>query len=332
MTYSQNTIIDVNAANVLAGIMDGLLTNAGWQTVETIVPAGTTPDGIYRNRIYKSPGSSNACGYDWYVAMLWNTVGTEQRFQLIPFGAYDTTGGNKRARQIAAFATATGGNGNPGYNETDGAQSGYIDLTQPTTTDSSYYSHGVNYQQQWFNAIVPSSAFGYWASVTKDHVALFTTIGTGGNTANAFMGSLNRDATYTPGLSFVAPNPIVNIGNSDWGISALVLGQGTSYSTYRRSTMKPAKGVGAPLPILDGAYLDAYAFRPAFYLTAVSGAGGTPPWDNPAFGDGFHIGDVIDAYQVFGGSLGDTVTILGQTYVLAPFYYADNVTMAVRVE
>lgn len=312
MAYAQNTIIDANAANIFAGVLNGLMIDAGWTVVETLTPSTT-----FRTVVYKSAGTGNAAGYDWYIALMYNTVGTEQQVQIIAGNAYNS--GTHILSGIGGSAASQNPTAGNAYNETSGAHMPGYGVNVATDTLTSWSAHGNSMIKPWFAVIVPSSAFGYWMSVTLDHVGVYTTI-----PGIFFASTLAMDPAYTA-LSFVMTNPIVSaasgagIGNA--GPSGAIHGQGLSEfaSNNITDTTRPSAKVGAPLPILAGNYLPAYAWRGAWYLTAGAGGATTsaPAWDNPAFGDGLHIGDAIDYYQVNGGNLGDTVDILGSTYVLS---------------
>jgi len=307
VAYSQDTIIDVNAANVLAGILDGLLTTAGWSVVESL-----TPSGSYRTKVYKSAGTDNGAGYDWYIVIMWNSIGTEQQLEIMAGGAYDT--GSHTLSEIAGYMQGTGSN--PAFVDVVGALCDPRVVNVNVDTNTSYYTHGQPTTKPWFACIVPSSAFGYWASVTLDHVAVFTTIT--GNTTPSFLASdLALDSGYAALPFGVNDHPVIQHAAGS-GISALMLGQAsTNNANYVEAIAAFTHNYGAPLPILDGHYLDAFAWHPDWYLSGAQGAGGVPLWDNPGFGDGIRIGGAIDYYLVYGGSVGDTVEIDGATYVLS---------------
>lgn len=341
MAYAQDTILNVNAANSLAGELDTLLLAAGWSVVESITPSGTN-----RVKVYKSNGTANAAGYDWFITIIWDSIGTEDRLEVIPGAAYDT--GTKRMSQIPYLIT---GNTSNGYAEpVTGDQLGPVAINYAATTSDKFNTVGrvQNVVKPWFATIVPSSAFGYWASITLDHFALYTTIATVNGVSSAMYSTLDVDTNWSAlnSASFgngVAVNPIVlttGIGtgsgpSSYQGISTSMLG---STSGGRIANVhRQANNIGTPLPALTGNWLPASAWRPSYYLVnSLAGAGVTvPTWDEPRYGDGFHIGSGIDYYQVYGGSLGDTVTIAGATYVLSgpmKVINGDPISYAVLVE
>jgi len=337
MAYAQDTIISANAANVFCLALDTLLMDAGWTVVETLNPAGTnTPI----NRVYKSSGASNECGYDWYLAVMWKTTGTESFVQIIPGGAYDIA--THVLTQIPyGFSHSTSNTWADGVN-VNVATSTTVSVTPLGT------SRGTSQDRPWWCTIVPSSAFGYWMSVTLDHVAAFTTIATINGPPNFFASTLDVDPEWTAlDTDFgngVALNPIVTLfgtgtnvngTTSKAGVSVGIIG--SANTTRLSNNQRLADNVGVTLPILDGPYLPAFAWRSAYYLASAAGAiGSDPSFDSPIFGDGYHIGDGIDYYQVRGGAIGDTVEIDGGTYVLSGPYSASGapsqVTLAVLVE
>ena len=322
MAYAQNTIISANAANAYVTVLQGLLTTAGF----TLEDSGT-PSGTYRFQVWKSSGLLNQAGYDWFLSIQWNTVGTEQTVDIIGGAAYDSV--NKRISQIPGRMTPPSlATGNQNYAEpVTGDMWGWVAVNLATSaapTVSTGSHGGMSLQSKpYHSTIVPSSAFAYWMSVTLDHVALFTTI------SNTYVvNTLDVAASWTGAGFPVKSNPLVALisqangggqGGTTEGLSAGLVGTGITSTNFVRPEYRGNANIGAPLPILDGNYLDAYAWRRAYFLSSVLGAGSanTPLWDNPRFGDGWHIGDSIDVYNVNGGAVGDTVVIDGATYVLS---------------
>lgn len=314
MAYAQNTIIDANAANIFAGVLDGLMIDAGWTVVETLTPSTT-----FHTTVYKSAGGSNVAGYDWYIALMWNAIGTEQQVEIIAGNGYDIS--THTLKGIGGKNTSQNPNASgQRYNEVDGSHFSPYVVNVATNTITTFSTHGGSQQKPWFAVVVPSSAFGYWMSVTLDHVGVYTTI-----PGFFFASTLAMDSTYTA-LGFVMVNPIISAASGpgsvgDLGPSGAIFGQGQSNfgTDWIQDDTRVSAMVGSPLPILTGHYLPAYAWRGAWYLSGGNGGSTTssPSWDSPAFGDGFHIGDAIDYYQVNRGNLGDTVEILGSTYVLS---------------
>jgi hypothetical protein len=327
MAYAQDTIISANAASVFAGVLNGLLTTAGWTVVETLTPSGTNSPNT---KVYKSAAADNECGYDWYLALMWKGTGTEAQVQIIVGGAYNA--GTHNISQIPAGLSPVQQAGGVKYAEAvTGDMWGAYNVnvaTDTVTTTVPPRSSTTNQNKPWFAVIVPSSAFGYWASVTLDHFSVFTTV-----PGSFFAGTLDLDADWVGLTGFgngQCLNPIVAFvqnstpnTNEFSGISALVKGSTGTPTAANQLTPagRFAKFVGAKLPALTGNYLPAYAWRLAAYLQTLSAgsasSGGTPSYDNAGVGDGLHIGDGIDYYMVYGGSIGDTVEIEGGTYVLS---------------
>lgn len=316
MAYAQDTITSANAPNALATVLDGLLLAAGWDVVETITPAGTFSPNT---KVYQSDAADNQCGYDWFLVIMWKGTGTEAQMEIMAGGAYDV--GTHVLSQIAGSmdGTGTGSGSNSPYAEAvTGAHMQSRAVNVATNLTTTFTSHGASNNKPWFATVVPSSAFAYWASVTLDHVSLFTTIVDPSASGNPFFfaASLDVDPDYSA-LGFVATNPIIQYAKAA-GLSASVIGTGATDTDHRDPRTIYADNVGAVLPTLTTDYIPAYAWRDAIYLRGVDAAGGTPAWPtNLAFGNGWHIGDGIDYYRVFGGSIGDTVEIDSATYVIS---------------
>jgi hypothetical protein len=325
MAYSQNTIISANAANALVTVLQGLLAAAGWVNVETIIPSGT-----FRTDVWKSPGASNLAGYDWYTVIKWNTVGTEQCVEVVSGGAYDQP--SHTLSQIANNLYCGGYNG--GYAEPiTGDMGGPYPINAVADLSTQWNSHNQTTQKNWFNAVVPSSAFAYWASVTKDHVSLFTTITHGGDYQEyGHFSTLTVDPAWEA-LAYTAKNPVVGLNQYGYGISASLLGNPTDILS---PTVKVNGTRGTVLPTLSDSYQVAYAWREAFYLYNVYARVPVTGWAGGSFHGLVYIGSVPDTYTVLGGSIGDTVDIGGATYVIcpmgAPVGGIDTPTLAVLVE
>lgn len=308
MAYSQDTILNANAANVLATEIKGLLVAAGWVLVEELTPSGT-----YRSAVYRSDGTANECGYDWYVAVLWNTVGTEQQLEVMAGTNYDT--GTKIMSGIPTHASGEPGTaGNPYAAPVTGHHAGGFSVNRATVASGSLSSNRPNSSSTsvrgWYARLIPSSAFGYWCSVTLDHFTLFTTIA--GNDAY-HVSTLLMDSEWVA-LPYTADTALVAWNNSAnrFGCSASIIGSGTSTSLKRNPRVVPSGIWGSQLPQTDGDIEVAYAWRPEVYLQSVENVGGTPT----GFEDGLRIGAAIDYYVTYGGAVGDTVLIGGATYVL----------------
>lgn len=310
MAYAQDTILNVNAANVLATQIKNLLVAANWEPVEELTPSGT-----YRAAVYRSPGTLNQCGYDWYVAVLWNTVGTEQQLEVMAGLGYDT--GTKLMAGIPTHPNGEPGTAaNPYSAPTTGYHAGAFLVNRAVVSSGSLSSNRGNSAsssiRSWYARLIPSSAFGYWCSVTLDHFTLFTTIAAN----DAYhVASLDMSSEWVS-LPYTAPTTLVAwLGNaSRFGCSASVIGSGSATNLKRNPRVVPSGIWGSLLPQTAGDLEIAYAWRPAVYLHSIENVGGTPT----GFEDGLLIGNAIDFYAVYGGAVGDTVEISGATYVLTP--------------
>lgn len=323
MAYAQDTLISANAANAYVTVLKGLLIDAGWTLEDSGVPSTT-----YAYEVYKSDGTLNDCGYDWYLSIQWNTVGTEQTVDIIGGAAWDDA-----TKRISLIPAAMQGNDYSSFGVADRyASAGDGDLWGPVlvnaatntlSTVTSTIKGGVDgtYAKGWHSTIIPSSAFACWMSVTLDHVAVFTTV------PNAYVvGTLDVDPAWltqtfdvceSPLFSARRNTPSAGTNPASDGINAGPFGTGAVTANYIAPTFSREPNYGAPLPILEGNYLDAVAWRPRFYMTGLSGASNAAPtFDSPQFAGGLVIGDAIDLYAVTSGSIGDTVEIESATYVL----------------
>lgn len=328
MAYAQDTITSANAANDLATVLDGLFVAAGWETVETL-----TPSGNFRNRVYRSPGTTNLCGYDWYVALMWTTIGTENFVRVIPFENYDT--GTKIASGFpVVFAqTPTSGSSPGGYKSARAnglLSSTTLNLgTVPTgltmfTVSSNYgnSSDPYNAAGPGFQTLIPSSAFGYWASITLDHFAIWTTVAA--NRQSAVFSTVVLDPYYES-LGLFSDSPLVGwtegTGTGTSGYfqlsSHLAVGINPTTTEYVAIGATFSNNYGAKLPALSDTYLDAFSWQPLIYLSYMTqGTGPANPTPATALGGQLVVGQVPDVLMVYGGSIGDTVTVNGATYVL----------------
>lgn len=339
MTYAQDTITDVNAANVFVSVLDGLLTGAGWTTVETL-----TPSGNFRNRIYKSSGASNICGYDWYVAISWTVVGTENYVRVLAAESYDPG-----THTLAGICGAQLGQGGPTSNHSYKSTQPTTGYTSPSTlnmatatiTTTQWQISAWEGESQWnsyapgFQTLIPSSSFAYWMSVTLDHVAAWTTVAS--NVQHAAFSTLSLDTDYAASALF-SHTPIVDFSLGSFEMSSNMLGvaiNATSH-TYLATSAEFSGVYGAKLPFLTDTYLDAYAWKPYVYLTYMKQGTGNPIPSTQIIG-GIAVGVVPDMYLVWGGTIGDTIEIDSATYVLTgPLLSNESVdtrpTVAVLVE
>jgi hypothetical protein len=321
MAYAQNTILDVNAANVLALELDTLLIEAGWTVVEELIPSTT-----FHSKIYKSAALDNQCGYDWFVCIRWNAVGTESYFEIIPMGAYDDS--SNVGSQIACTSSGTGstsGSSSP-YNEpVTGAHCGTLSMNSATSATNTWSSHGDSIPRDWFYAIIPSSAFGFWSSITLDHVYLTTTI------APALSYQTTAFVAFTLDLTaewianpIAAQNPIAMVSRGQ-GVSVSIIGTGTTDNDHRQASVSGlSQAYGVALPALTSDILPAYAWRPTLFWSAIDYDALEPLVSLGSSSRQFVIGEAIDLWFVYEGSIGDTVTIDGATYVLSGNFNSSN--------
>lgn len=331
MAYAQNTITSANAADDFVGVLNGLLIEAGWVEVETLTPSVSTN----RNRIYRSPGTTNLCGYDWFLAVSWSTLGTENFVRVIAAEQYNETTNILSGICGATFSeTPTSGGGS-------GAGSGYrsalntsghlvsttLNLgtlntnTSPLTIVcvSGASSSSTSQSVPGFQTLIPSSAFGYWMSVTLDHVALWTTVAT--NRQSAVMSSLVLDADFEAEAIF-NHTPLVGWGEGNvpggsylQGSSHFLVSAAPTNTVYTAAAITFSGVYGAKLPALSDTYLDAYAWQPYIYLSYM-GQGPVNPTPGTQIAGQIVVGRAPDFLMVWGGSVGDTVEVDSAVYVL----------------
>jgi len=329
MAYAQDTITSANAANDFAAVVKGLLVTAGWTLVEEL-----TPSGNFRNAVYKSDGTLNECGYDWYVAVMYTTLGTENFVRVIPFELYDSGTHIASGFPVVFAQDPTSGSSPGGYKSArlNGLLSSTT-LNMATTpvgltgflVSSNYGSSSNQYNNAGpgFQTLIPSSAFGYWASVTLDHVALWTTVAA--NVQSAVMSTLILEADYTA-LGLFSDSPIVcwtgqSAGTGMTGYfqlsSHLAVGINPTTTEYVAIGATFSNVYGAKLPALSDTYLDAFAWQPFVYLAYMTqGSGAANPTPTTALMGQVVVGRVPDFLMVWGGSIGDTVEVELATYVL----------------
>lgn len=324
MAYAQATLTSPDAANAFVVVLDGLLTTAGWTTVETL-----TPSGNYRNRTYKSPGTTNLCHYDWYLTVCWTTTGTENYVEVWAGRAYAAgilsgiSGGPQAQTSVDGLV---------GLNSTQPVTGDYLlttlnmntHIVSPTMTPCTYFQRATGLQTNpGFQTLIPSSAFAYWMSVTLDHVALFTTVAV--NRQSVVYSSLALDAAYGASALY-NHQPIASWTDTQFALSSSLIGVTITPSpfAYRGVHAAFSGTFGAKLPALSDQYFGAFAWRPYIYLDALSGSNGTPAYQNTAITGGVYVGYAPDIYMVYGGSIGDTVTIDGATYVLTGTFVLTN--------
>lgn len=313
MAYAQNTLTSPNAANDFATVVAGLLIGSGWTLVETL-----TPSGNYRNSIYKSPAASNLCGYDWYIALRWTTVGTENYVQVIPAQAYDS--GTKLLSGIcgAGFPTATpnivySSEPTTGYTSSTTLNMATLTVSPAPTTITQRQKSSTTTTTPGFQTLIPSSAFAYWMSITLDHVAIWTTVSV--NSQDCVMSTLNVDPAYVA-EGIYNENPIVSWDSTFFRMSSHLLGVAITSTTYVAAHANYSGVYGAKLPFLVDTYLDAYAWAPEIYLDYLSLGPSNPIGGTQLVGMA-HVGTCPDILMVWGGSIGDTIEVSGSTYVLS---------------
>lgn len=320
MPYAQDTITSADASNDFVNVLDGLLIDAGWTVVETL-----TPSGNLRNRVYKSAGVSNLCGFDWYLLVSWTTLGTANYVQVI--GASEYNAGTHIASGLsgAPFGEIPSSSANNGgyksglpttglFSTTTRNMATFTVTSAPSTISSNYGNSGnqANNTYPGFQTLIDSSAFGYWMSVTLDHVALWTTVAA--NRQDAVISTLVMDAGYAAS-SLWNHKPIVTFSEAYFQMNAGIIGVAIDATHYTAVGAEFSGVFGSKLPALTDSYLAAFAWQPYVYFTYMEQGGSNTTPGTALFG-GVVVGRVPDFYLAWGGSIGDTVEVDSATYVL----------------
>lgn len=332
MGFAQGTMTSANASADIRAVIHGLLLAEGWQLIETL-----TPSGVFRNSIYKSPGTSNACGYDWYLVFAWQQTGTEQVTSILGASAYDPA-----TKYVTGLVGARLGalGGDRVANAADGHFSETTFAAASQTADASgfftgFKPAGVNNGQNAVSGIqtlLPSSAFAYWCSVTLDHVAFFTTVAAG-TRSEGIVSSMILDPGYKGLAASFDQRPLMVWSNdpmfsSSGGLKGV---DNPTANNYIASTLSYSGDFGPELPRINGTYFSASAWKPYTWMSGASGAKSSgPAWDGTDLAGGLLVGQAPDWYMVHGGSLGDTVTIDGAVYVLCPRLGAPTIAVLVK--
>ncbi len=343
MAYAQATLTSANASHDFAAVLDGLLIAAGWSVVETLTVGGTV-----QNKIYKSAGASNLCGYDWYLAVCSTNTGSANYLEVWASEAYNS--GTHIMSSICGGPQAPGvplGSsiaGSTFSNTVNGDASGAtLNMStkslSPVRTSITTYSFGTNTANTvpGFSTLLPSSAFAYWMSVSLDRVGLFTSLASGAVAQHAVYSTVAFDSVYKADARFKDTSIVCwqdfNSSTASAGFlisSGLIAASAPSSGNYTGSHFNFSQPFGSKLPILADTFDVAYAWAPHIYVDAING-GGVPPFPGTVFSGGIHAGAVPDFYLVYGGSVGDTVTVGGATFVLCPLLAqsgTDPITLA----
>lgn len=358
MSYASGTINSATPVAQFKAAVAALFTASGW----TLAGSGTTASATYNYEVYKSAGGSNQCGYDWHVAIIWKEAGY---FFLVAGDSYNPT-----TTELGA-ALVSGGQSMPSSKRPLGLFSAYnagssglypriasfkisdcvaSELnTGRVVSNTGFITGGMRFTPP------ASTAFGYWISVTKDHVVYGTTVAQGVGAA----WTVALDAEYAAITMSKSTTPVFVVGTG-YAENSLVapMDQGnilfsgalqltTSSADARGVNMRLASQKGPTLPTLTSDLGVATASRPIVMMSqpikVPYSAGAT---DTTAFGgdwvDHIVVGRGIDLYRVRGGSIGDTVTIGSDQYVIItgfneftaaiPGASSPGISIAVKVE
>lgn len=318
MTYRQNTISTANPNAAFEAVIDEAFLDAGWLMVEE---SNYTAGDWFR--VYRSPGTTNKAGYDWYTAIRWRAVGSESQFQVISGEGYDAVNKRIEAPATAANYSTSGSASNQGA-MADGVTWGAVSLDAPVLTNAynSFQSPSPSANvSAGLSVLLPSSPFAYWLQVSKDTVALALLIG---STPYVYVRSSLK---YTTGLS---TGPLANLNPSEHGVAILDYANtgtsgGSSSARISSTVVRPdgwdghrprvttLAGRGPALPSLS-ASINAAAVRPTVELSVLDKVGSSGV--NIDIGESIRLGEAFEGYFVYGGSIGDTVEIDAETYVI----------------
>lgn len=320
--YTQSTISNANPNAILAASLESLFLGAGWTS-----EAKVNYSGADWFQVFKSSGTganANKAGYDWYVGMRWRATGSETQFQIFSGESYDVANQRLNAPATLANYASTGSSSAQGA-MADGKSWGAVSLNTPALTNNYNVfqtpSPGTN-SAAGLSVLLPSSPFAVWLQVSRDVVSLALLIG---STPYAFVrGTIDYEAGLGTGpLSALSPsqNAVLILDRAIDGSSLNSAFSAAASSTVARPSgwdahrprVTTIPGRGPNLPTLE-ASINAYAVRPTVELATIQKIG-TPGIDVNV-GQPIRLGHAFEGYFVAGGSIGDTVEIGSEVYVI----------------
>lgn len=164
MTYTFGTVTDANPASTFMTAMDTVITaESGWSFVETYTSGNDVTN------IYKSAGSVNSSGTDFYMGLN-RTATTATTVQVVLFEQWDAV--NKRAKKYAPNGAPTANSNVPDTDYTVKDATGV--LPSATTANASLFKGA------GFTLIANPSSTVYHVNITADRMIWTTDRGVGG--------------------------------------------------------------------------------------------------------------------------------------------------------
>lgn len=161
MTYISGTITNANSGATLYAALEPVLAGAGFTLEDTVVISTRT------HKVWKSPAASNFRNQDWYLDITYPTAGTGMFF-MRPFEFFDAATdlayrGPYAYGSRTSDATYYAPFGGTGY----GLETSWVPNPASSSTGASGHTG---------TSVLPSTAFGYWCSITSDRVILMTSV------------------------------------------------------------------------------------------------------------------------------------------------------------
>lgn len=338
MTYHQLAIAaGPNPGGALQTALESALTSEGW------MPDHDASVGTRRARVYLSPGSSNKAGYDWYLAIMWDTVGTG--FFRVAAGEELDTPNELLLRAATGWNNAgptPGAASGDGSMGADGATWGAIDLLSTSSTLTPIGpGAGTTTGVGGLNSL-PTGGFTVHLGVTLDVVTGTFTAPVNPSNSHFLFSTLDTgypDTHYGEFIGPVSNTPLLGTWKtSGSNMTSLVssLWEGpTPTGSAGRSCVLNSTVIGAvpgpSLPALTHYDLHTSAWpivvTGGIIAASTSGAdyrnwpGPTPPSDGgtsfpgglagPTTGGRVIVGTANDVLLIAGGSRGDSVDVTG---------------------
>lgn len=222
MVYLTGTLTNINAPATLYADIAAALVTVGYTQVDTFT---ATTDTVV---VWKSAAAGNAANLDWHLVVIYTTSGAG-RIDFTASEGWDVAS-HRALRPITHSDGSTwNGGGGENYSYLDAVTNGRIGYdvatgsrfgaTLQTLHSPPAYAGYINVRQ----LSAPSTAFGYWISITANRVCY---VATGAATTGYYVGLYEPSATYVnaaavsgyPAGAFIFP--LISVGmTADNGLS-----------------------------------------------------------------------------------------------------------------